>query len=164
MKKWNHKGVTLLELMIIAVIIGLTSTLALPQFGKITNRLKLKTTGKELLVSLRLARSYAISQRSQFGVYFDSNSRQYILFKDIANLSSFTYDVGTDSVIGSETLPGNVNFGSDSFPNSVAIFKSDGSASSSGSVEIASSGVYIGSMTVNVLSSTGRVKLISDAT
>jgi Tfp pilus assembly protein FimT len=163
-KKINHKGVTLLEMMIIAVVIGVASMLALPQFGKTSDRLKLKNTGKEIMSSLRLARSSAISQRCQFGVYFDLNSRRYIIFEDVANPSSFTYDVGLDSVIVSKALPGNVNFGSNSFPNFVAIFKPTGSAASSGSVQVTSSGKYTGSMTVDVLGSTGRVKLIFNDT
>jgi Tfp pilus assembly protein FimT len=160
----NYKGMTLLEVMIITVIIGVASMLALPQFGKTSDRLKLKTTGKEIMSSLRLARSSAISQRCQFGVYFDPNSRQYILFEDVANLSSFTYDAGLDSVIASKALPGNVDFGTNSFPNLVAIFKPSGSAASSGSVQVTSSGKYTGSMTVDVLGSTGRVKLIFNET
>ena len=164
MKIKNSKGVTMLEMMIIAVVIGVTSLLAIPRFGKIMDRLKLKTTGKEMVASLRLARSSAVSQRSQFGVYFDLNSRKYILFADVANPSSFTYDAGLDSVIASKALPGNVDFGSTSFPNLVAIFRSSGSAASSGSVQLTSSGQYSGSMTVDVLGSTGRVKLISGET
>jgi len=163
MKTWkNIRGVTMLEMMIIAVVVGITAMLAAPRFGKIMDQLKLKTTGKELLASLRLARSSAVSQRVQFGVYFDLNSRKYILFEDVANPSSFTYDSGMDSVIESNILPGNVNFGSNSFPNFVAIFKPNGSAASSGSVQLTSSGEHTGSMTVDVLGTTGRVKLISN--
>lgn len=163
MKTKNNKGITLLEMMIIAVVIGITSTLAIPRFGQVMEKLKLKTTGKDIVSSLRLARSSAVSQRDQFGIYFDLYSRQYVLFKDIANPSSFTYDAGSDSDMVTNTLSGNVNFGYSSFSNSVVIFKPNGSASSSGSVELYTyedEGHY-SSFTVDVLSSTGRVKLIA---
>jgi len=158
----NNKGVTLLEMMIIAVVIGITSTLAIPRFGQVMDKLRLKTAGRDVVSSLRLARSSAVSQRDQFGVYFDLNSRQYVLFKDLANPGSFTYDAGSDSDMVTKTLPARVNFGNNSFSNSAVIFRSNGSASSSGSVELYSSEEeYFGSFTVDVLSSTGRVKLIS---
>ena len=158
--KNNNKGITLLEMMIIAGVIGITSTLAIPRFGQVMEKLKLKTTGKDIVSSLRLARSSAVSQRDQFGVYFNLNSRQYVLFKDLANPGSFSYDAGSDSDMVTKTLPARVNFGYDSFSNSVVIFRLNGSASSSGLVELYSYGDYYGSFTVDVLGSTGRVKLI----
>lgn len=152
---------TLLELMIVAVIIGITTTLALPGFGQVIEKLRLKNAGRDIVSSMRVARSKAISQRQQFGVYFDSYSRRYILFKDLANLTAFTYDAGSDSDMVTTTLSGKVNFGYTSFPNYTVIFKPDGSASASGSVALYSSEEHYSSFTVDVLSSTGRVKLIS---
>jgi Tfp pilus assembly protein FimT len=159
--KSNNKGITMLELMILTVMIGVISTLAIPKFGPVMEKLKLKTAGRDIVSSLRFARSNAVAQRQQFGVYFDLYSKQYVLFKDLANPGSFTYDVGSDSDMVIATLPGSVNFGSSSFSNSVVIFKPDGSASSSGAVDLYSyeEGFY-GSFSVDVLSSTGRVKLL----
>jgi Tfp pilus assembly protein FimT len=159
--KNNTKGITILEMMIIAVVIGITSALAIPRFGQVMDKLKLKTTGRDIVSDLRLVRSNAVSQKFQFGVYFDVNSSQYILFKDVANLSSFTYDAGSDSVIMTKTLPGDVNFGYTSFPNCAVIFKPNGSASSSGETQLYSYGEYYNFLTVDVLGSTGRVKLLS---
>jgi Tfp pilus assembly protein FimT len=156
--KNNNKGMTILEMMIIAAIIGITSALAIPRFGQVMGKLKLKTAGRDIVSDLRLARSNAVSQKQQFGIYFNSNSNQYILFKDKNNPGDFTYDAGSDSDMVTGTLPHNVGFSSISFPNYVVIFKPDGSASNSGSVRLYSSA---GSFTVDVLSSTGRVKLIS---
>jgi prepilin-type N-terminal cleavage/methylation domain-containing protein len=160
MKTKNNKGITLLELMIVVVIIGIGSALAAPRFGQIMEKLKLKTAGRDVVSSLRLARSDAVSQRQQFGVYFNLNSNQYVLFKDKFNPGSFTYEPGGDSAMVTETLPGHINFGSTSFPNFVVIFKPDGSASNSGSVELYSSEEGYSSFVVDVLSSTGRVKLL----
>lgn len=157
----NDKGVTLLEMMIIAVVIGIMSTLAIPRFGQVMDKLRLKTAGRDIVSSLRSARANAVSQRDQFGVYFNLNAGQYVLFKDLANPGSFTYDPGSDSDMVTKTLPARVNFGYDSFSNSVVIFRPNGSASSSGLLELYSYEDYYGSYTVDVLSSTGRVKLLS---
>lgn len=160
--KSNNKGFTILEMMIIVVIIGITSTLAIPRFGTIIEKLKLKTSARDMVSSLRFTRSNAVSQRSQFGVYFNLYEGEYILFKDLANLGSFTYDAGSDSDMATKTLPKSVSFGSSSFPNFAVIFKPDGSASSSGWVELyyEEEGDY-GSFVVDVLGSTGRVKLLN---
>jgi len=162
MNTWrNNKGFTILEMMIVAVVIGITATLTLPGFGKVMDRLKLKTAGRDVVSSMRLARSAAVSQKDQFGVYFDYSSGNYVIFKDIKNPSSFTYDLGSDSVVLIKNLPGNVHLGYASFPGSAIIFKPNGSAYTSGQVYLNSYGQYVGYVTVDVLGSTGRVKLIS---
>jgi len=161
-RRLNQNGVTVLELAMVAVVIGVFSMLAMPRFGKVMERLKLKTAGRDLVSALRLARSSAVSHKDQFGVYLDYNSNQYILFHDLANPSSFVYDPGSDSIIASNTLPGIVHLGYVSFPNFVVIFKPNGSAANSGQVGLYTcGGDYYGYLAVDILGSTGRVKLIS---
>ncbi len=151
----------MLEMVIVAVVVGISATLAVPRFGQVMERLKFKTAGRDIVSSLRLARANAVSERSQFGVYFDLESGQYTLFKDVANPGSFTYDAGADSDMVTKTLPGRVNLAYTSFPNLVAIFRPNGSASSSGAVLLCSCADCGTALSVDVLGSTGRVKLIS---
>jgi len=124
-------------------------------------KLKLKTTARSVISALRLARSNAVSQKRPFGVYFDVNSNQYVLFEDKVNLGSFAYEAG-DSAIKTITLPENVNFGYANFNNGTVIFFPNGSASSSGMVDLWSYDVY-DYLWVDVLASTGRVKLVKHA-
>ena len=152
------EGFTFIELMIVVVIIGVISAMAIPRFGRIMDSLKLKTSGREIISALRLARSYAVTQKSQFGVYFDPEINQYVLFKDKSNPGSLTYDTN-DSAMQSQTLPANVDFSYTSFSNNVVIFSSNGSASSTGSVDLWSEDYY-DHITVDVLASTGRVKMV----
>jgi len=147
----------MIELMIVAVAIGIFSAIAIPRFGKVMDRLKLKTSARDVTSVLRLARSNSVSQKRPYGVYFDVNNRQYVLFKDKVNLSSYTYDLG-DSAIKVNVLPENVNFGYASFNNSTVVFRPNGSASSSGMVDLYSYDIY-DYLWVDVLASTGRVKL-----
>ena len=83
----------------------------------------------------------------------------------MANPSSFTYDYGSDSVILTNTMPKKIHLGYDTFPNSAVVFRPNGSAASSGHVLLYSYSYgdeYLGLMAVDVLASTGRVKLLSD--
>jgi Tfp pilus assembly protein FimT len=159
-KKLNQRGVTVLELTIVAVTMSIISMLAIPQFQKVMDRLKLKTAGRDLVSALRMARSSAVSQKDQYGVHFDYNSRQYTLFQDVSNPASFMYDVGSDSVIVTNTLPRDVNFAHINFPNLAVVFKPNGSASNSGNVGVYCYGDYFAYLAVDVLGSTGRVKLL----
>jgi prepilin-type N-terminal cleavage/methylation domain-containing protein len=156
-KTKNSKGFTVIELMIVAVAIGIFSAIAIPRFGKVMTKLKLKSAARDVTSTLRLARSNAVSQKRPFGVYFDINSQKYILFKDKVNLGSYTYETG-DSAIQTVTLPENISFGYASFNNSTVVFHPNGSASSSGMVDVWSYDVY-DYLYVDVLASTGRVKL-----
>jgi prepilin-type N-terminal cleavage/methylation domain-containing protein len=165
MNTWsNNKGFTMLEMMIVVVAIGIIAALMVPGFGKTMDRLKLKTAGRDVVSAIRLARSDAVSQKGQHGVYFDYNSGNYIIFRDVVNPSSFTYDLGQDSVVLIKELPKSVHLGYVSFPNSTIVFKTNGSASTSGQVYMSSYGQYEGYLTVDVLGSTGRVKLILGGT
>jgi prepilin-type N-terminal cleavage/methylation domain-containing protein len=162
MNTWrNNKGFTMVEIMVIVVVIAIIAALTLPSFGNVMDRLKLKTAGRDIVSALRFARSAAVSQKDQFGVYFNQNARNFLIFKDIANPASFTFDLGADSVIKIIQLPKNVNFGYTSIPGPAIIFKPNGSSYISGQVYLSSYGQYNGYLTVDVLGSTGRVKITS---
>jgi prepilin-type N-terminal cleavage/methylation domain-containing protein len=155
--KNNSRGVTLIELVIAVVIVSVIAAMAIPQFGRVVPRLEFKSASRDVVSDLRLARSLAIAQRTQIGLYFNSSQRQYSIFKDIANPDAFTFEAG-DSLIRTVTLDQNLSIPSCSFTNYTIVFKPDGSASSTGGVVV---GYSQGSdlANVNVLASTGRVKL-----
>ena len=157
LRKNNSRGITLIELVIVVVIISVIAAMGIPQFGKVVPRLEFKSASRDIVSDLRLVRSLAIAQRTQVGLYFNSEQRQYVIFKDMVNLPAFTYEVG-DSVIRTVTLDQNLSISSCTFTNYAIIFKPDGSASTTGNVVV---GYNQGSdlANVNVLASTGRVKL-----
>jgi Tfp pilus assembly protein FimT len=153
----NECGVTLMELVIVAVVIGLMSALAVPSFLNYSSKLEAKSAARNITSVLRLARSRAISERVQYGVFFDAGNRRYTFFKDKVTPNNFQFEVG-DSIISQVTLDRDVNYGANTFTNTTVVFKTDGGASSSGDLQIlpASGG---DTYNVNVLASTGRVKL-----
>jgi len=158
MKVWEkQEGVTMMELVIVAVIIGVMAALAVPSFLNFASKMEAKSKARNVVSTLRQARSKAISERVQYGVFFDAANRRYIFFKDKANPGNYQFEVG-DSIVGRDTLTAKVNYGGNTFTNSTVVFKTDGSASSSGNLQILpASGGF--TYTVDVLASTGRVKL-----
>ncbi|MDH4223154.1 MAG: GspH/FimT family protein [candidate division Zixibacteria bacterium] len=155
-KRKKQKGFTLIEAMIVVVIVGVIATMSVGSFDRFIKHQKLKIEGRDLISNLRLTRSYAVARKVPYGIHFDHNNQQYIIFKDVVSLSSYTYDSG-DSVIKSKPLPNNLYFWGD-FPNNVVVYLPNGSASSSGSVYFYSSEIYE-TLTANVLGSTGRARL-----
>ncbi len=152
----TEKGVTMMELMIVAVIVGVMSALAVPSFLNYSSKMEAKSTARNIISTLRQARSKAISERVKYGVYFDAGNRRYTFFKEMTGNEQ--YDAGGDSLISQVTLDLDVNYGTNFFTNTTVVFKTDGSASSSGEMQILpASGGF--TYTINVLASTGRIKL-----
>jgi len=155
----TENGVTMIELVIVAVIIGVMSALAVPSFLNYSSKMEAKSKARNIISTLRQARSKAISERVQYGVFFDAANRRYIFFKDKVNPNSYLFEPGAgDSVVSRDTLTAKVNYGGNTFTNTTVVFKTDGGASSSGDMQILpASGGF--TYNINVLASTGRVKL-----
>jgi Tfp pilus assembly protein FimT len=161
MRYFNSRGITVLELVIAAVVLGIVAAMAAPEFGDVLKRLKFKASSRDVVSDMRLARSEAIAQRTQFGLYFDYSDNNYVLFKDVVNPSQFTYEIG-DSVIKTVNLGQDAWIYSHSFYNSYGsgaiVFKPDGSASCTGNV-VLSDHKWENQADIDVLASTGRVRL-----
>jgi type II secretory pathway pseudopilin PulG len=150
-------GFTMLEMMIIVVIIGIAAALAVPTFFSAGPRLKARTEARNILNMVRLARSNAISDGAQYGVYLDTANRKYLLFKDLVNPALMSYSAGDSVVVGPVTYSQDLA-GNSSFTGDVVVFVSTGRASQSGNFtfDISSGGALY---TVSILASTGRSKL-----
>jgi len=160
MKIWKKQmGVTLMELVIVAVVVGVMAALAVPSFLNYSSKMEAKSAARDIVSTLRMARSKAISERVQYGIFFDAANRRYIFFKDKVNPASLLYEpIAGDSAINVDTLDRDINYGGNTFTNTTVVFKTDGGASSSGEMQIVpGSGGF--TYTINVLASTGRVKL-----
>jgi Tfp pilus assembly protein FimT len=157
MPRNNCRGTTLLELVIAAVVLGVIVTMAGPQFGDTIQKLKFKSKSRDVVSDIRLVRSDAVSQRTQFGIHFDYEQNGYVLFKDLVNPGLYQYDTG-DSVLKTISWGQEASLYYTSFDPTTIIFKPDGSASVSGDVIVADA-TDVHRARVNVLAATGRVKL-----
>lgn len=154
--KKKERGFTIIEVMIVMVIIGVIAAMSIGSFDRFIKRQKLKIEARDLISDLRLTRSYAVSHKDQYGIYFDLNNQQYVLFKDLVNPSSYTYDYG-DSVLKTNSISDMLYFWW-TFPNDAVVYLPSGSASSSGQVYIFNMEIYEYFM-ADVLGSTGRARL-----
>lgn len=158
-KNKKSAGFTLIELMVVIAIIGVMTAMAGPSFSSWIPKMKLKADTREKVNYLRQARSRAIAENAQYGIYFNTDNNQIVFFKDISSPELATYEEGMDSLVHDPIdCVGNIEFRDCSFTNDVVVFYSNGSASTSGTINLQDTGsseLY----TISVLASTGRVRM-----
>jgi len=147
----NHKGITLIELVIVMVIIAIGAVLLVPNIGAWLPNYRLRSGTRDVVSTLRMAQMKAVSTNMPYGVGFDANACQ--LYRSSGGLISEGAPIN---------LPDRVQFINNTFPPNGALggrpfaqFNSD-STSSSGGVTL--QGVR-GSRRITLTISTGRVNV-----
>ncbi len=154
-KKFDKKGITLMELMAVVALIGIMAALAVPNFDGVVVKIRHKSAVRDVLGKTRMARSYAISRGTRWGVYINSPSGYYVSFRDVNNSDS--YNTG-DSLRDSTRLDPNLRFENCTFSNNVVIFKNDGSAVAGGYADLVNA-KNSERTRINVTAAVGRVFL-----
>jgi len=121
----NKKGITLIELIVVMVIIGIMAVLVVPNIGSQLQRYRLKTSAREISNFLLQARTEAIKNADftnpkYYRVVFDQGNGTYRMQKFEAG--SWVDDGGI------KTLPANISIGQ-LIPSDInsRYFKPDGS-------------------------------------
>ncbi|MBD3234190.1 MAG: hypothetical protein GF315_10760 [candidate division Zixibacteria bacterium] len=154
----RESGITMLEIMITVVLIGILSSMATPRFLQFIGRMKGRADVSNNISYLRSARTFAISNGVPTGVYFDIGNNQVYVFQD--DNGDENYSDGTDTVvIGPEELNGSTNINYCSFENNVVIFETDGSTDESGTIEFGTCDDSYRQYTVSILAATGKVSM-----
>lgn len=154
----------MIEILSTLVIIGIVASMAAPRFEKAFWNIRFKSANKDIVSSLRLARSMALADKKQYGVYFDVNANAVTIFQDSLNPADVTFDPPADSVIRSDTIASNVAYFYSDVNTNVIAFAPNGTANfdggSAGGANINSHGYFDGNMycyDIEVKRATGRV-------
>lgn len=160
-KLQTRRGITLIEVMSAVVVVGVITALAAPNFDRAIERIKFKSQTKEVVSMLRVARSNAITEKTPYGVHFDYTYNTISLFKEKSSPSNSSFDIGTDSVVATDSLlSDNDIYVYATFNNSTVFFQPNGSASQSGDIDLWTYNESASSYSrINVLASTGRSKV-----
>ena len=144
----NRKGVTLIELIIVMVLIGIGATLLAPGIGAWLPTYRLKSATRDLVSAMRVAQLKAISANTTHRVSFDLGTGGYILQR---NSGGIFVD---DEVTG--ILPGGVQFKSTTFGGGVVDFFAN-STSLNGNISLRNA--KGAEKTIRVSGLTGRIRI-----
>ena len=78
----RESGVTLLELLIVLVLMGLVAGIAIPMFSSGVSPTALKSAAREVAAGLRYARDQAIAQRTDALLVLDLDGRTFRVLPD----------------------------------------------------------------------------------
>ena len=73
----SQSGYSIIELLVVIAIIGIVSLVSVPQFIAFQRSNQLKTSMRQVMADLRLARQQAVSERTQTRVRFQANAPSY---------------------------------------------------------------------------------------
>jgi prepilin-type N-terminal cleavage/methylation domain-containing protein len=155
----DEHGVTMMELMIVTVVIGLLAALAVPNMSGAIKKMKFNNFGSSLVSALRQARSTAVSTQRPYGVFFNIDASKVITFCDMTDIGANTYSVG-DSIARVDTIDVKLDYLGTSFPNQTVVFNPDGTASMTGDIFCyGSAAANYQTFSVSVTAGSGRARL-----
>lgn len=154
----------MIEILSTLVIIGILASMAAPRFEKAFWNIRFRSVNRDIVSSLRLARSMALADKKQYGVYLDVNANAVTIFRDSLNPADLTFDPPADSVIRSDTIASHVAYFYSDVETQVIAFAPNGTANflggAAGGANINSHGYFDGNMScydIEVKRATGRV-------
>lgn len=85
----SKKGMTMVELMICVLILGILGMVAIPSFGTYLNERKLSGSALEIVSAIQYAQSLSIRDQKIYGVIFDQDEEQVICYENKGYTSGF---------------------------------------------------------------------------
>jgi len=120
----NRQGITIVELVVVAFLIGAVATVAIPRALKTSPRQELARATRQLARDLEQVRTQALAAKRSVRVRFDAAANFYTAYMDVSETRSGTISESTEEVRESRliardshegvpgvSLPGRVKFG-----------------------------------------------------
>jgi prepilin-type N-terminal cleavage/methylation domain-containing protein len=106
LSKHASQGLTLIEVLVAVVILGIAAAIAAPNVSYWMENYTIRTAGRQLVSDLQLAKMKAISQGVQHRVSFDVAGKSYIIEKGDSSSGSTTWvQVDSTRALASEQNP-----------------------------------------------------------
>ena len=147
-RRGRDAGFSLMELMVVLVLFGIMSAVALPGFNKFMRAMDLNNQIQVLATNLRVVRQRAITENNNWVVYWSSADNGWGWWDDDDNDG---VKDGPEHYQAPAPLPGWVtatNSGTNPFASDTLTFQPNGSASESGSVIFTNPDGYTRSLSV----------------
>jgi|GEM_PF-2191658 len=98
--KKSKKGLTLVETILAAAIMGVTAMVLLPRFiqESYLGDTKLRTAVTEIVSAIRLARQTAVTHGGHYLIYFNFSSCQYAIYNNSYSAANQVGAVGTYNI------------------------------------------------------------------
>jgi len=143
----NRKGVTLIELIVVMIIIGIGAVLMAPAISTWLPNYRLRSATRDIVSTMRTAQMKAVSTNMECRVSFDPGAKTYILQR---NSGGWQADGAT------EALPSGIEISAINFAGNNAQFNSNSTASG-GSITLRNT--KGNQKTITLTTSTGRIKI-----
>jgi type IV fimbrial biogenesis protein FimT len=152
-KMSNSKGFTMMELLIVIVIFGIVTAMAVPNFLGWMSNYNLRAAADELFSNMQYARLNAVKDNSEWALVFDTTNGIYYVCSDNGDGDWTTMDAGqiqatertvtltdyaADIAYGMGNATKNVTVTGGAFPNG-AVFGARGTCGSEGYIYLTNS-------------------------
>ena len=123
----NNKGFTLIEVIIVVVLIGVLTAIAIPSYLNWLPNYRLKGAARNLYSNMQKAKVLAVKMNRSTAVIFDTDHNRYDLCDDWDTVPTPSVCVGNLEQISLNSVGSGVNFGHANAATSIpgGVFPSD---------------------------------------
>ena len=81
----DNKGVSLIELLIVLVIVGILAGFGVPEYMRYVSKSKVRSAATELMQNMRMTRTMAIKENRTYLITLDPSQNEYMIGVDLSS-------------------------------------------------------------------------------